>query len=79
MVLASIDAHSLAQSGADALRQGDARTARASFERIIDAGAGGCRELSRARPCLPAISRDAPVALAALDKALELEPQISVR
>jgi Aspartyl/Asparaginyl beta-hydroxylase/Tetratricopeptide repeat len=74
MAAASFDAYSLAQSGAAALRQGDARTARASFERIIDAGqadaasylwlAHACRRLG-----------DAPAALAALDKALSLEPR----
>ena len=74
MVLPPADAHALAQSGADALRRGDARTARASFERIVGAGAAdaasyiglayACRDLS-----------DAAGVDAALDKALELEPQ----
>jgi len=74
MVLPPADAHALAQSGADALRRGDARTARASFERIVGAGAAdaasyiglayACRDLN-----------DAVGVDAALDKALELEPQ----
>jgi aspartate beta-hydroxylase len=69
-----LDARALAQSGADALRRGDARTARASFERIVGAGSAdaacyiglayACRDLN-----------DAAGVDAALDKALELEPQ----
>ncbi|HYR00337.1 MAG TPA: aspartyl/asparaginyl beta-hydroxylase domain-containing protein [Casimicrobiaceae bacterium] len=74
MALPPVDARALAQSGADALRRGDARTARASFERIVGAGAAdaasyvglayACRDLN-----------DAAGVDAALDKALELEPQ----
>ncbi len=69
-----VDARALAQSGADALRRGDARAARASFERLVGAGAAdaasyiglayACRDLS-----------DAAGVEAALDKALQLEPQ----
>ena len=69
MAATSIDAHSLAQSGADALRQGDARTARASFERMIDAGqADPASYLGLAHACRRL--GDAGAALAALDKAL---------
>src|SRR6266536_6516537 len=38
MSLPPVDARALAQSGADALRRGDARMARESFERIVAAG-----------------------------------------
>ena len=74
MPAASFDAHSLAQSGAAALRQGDARTARASFERIVDAGhADAASYVWLGRACRRLA--DAPAALAALDNALALEPR----
>jgi aspartyl/asparaginyl beta-hydroxylase (cupin superfamily) len=69
-----IDARVLAQSGVDALKRGDARTARESFERIVAAGqadassyvglAYACRRLN-----------DNAAVLAAVDKALALEPR----
>jgi aspartyl/asparaginyl beta-hydroxylase (cupin superfamily) len=65
---------SIAQSGIEALRRGDARKARESFETVVAAGhadvstclglAYACRDL-----------KDAPAALAAVDRALELEPR----
>jgi len=68
-----IDARALAQAGADALRRGDARKARDTFERIVAARqadvsvclalASACRRLG-----------DARAALAAADKALALAP-----
>ncbi len=74
MASAPIDARALVQSGAAALRQGDARTARASFERVIDAGqADVASYLGLAQACRSL--GDAPIALAALDKALALEPR----
>ena len=73
MIQPAFDVSALAQSGADALRRGDARSARASFERLVSAGAAdaasfiglayACRDLN-----------DAAGAVAALDRALELEP-----
>jgi len=69
-----IDARVLAQSGVDALKRGDARAARESFERIVAAGQAdassyvglsyACRRLN-----------DFTAALAAVDKALALEPR----
>ena len=74
MSTSPIDARALARSGADALRRGDARTARQSFERIVAAGAAdvsvciglnyACRRLN-----------DQAAAMAAVDKALSLEPR----
>jgi aspartate beta-hydroxylase len=74
MASAPIDAQALAQSGAAALRQGDARAARASFERIIESGqADVASYLGLAQACRSL--GDPPIALAALDKALLLEPR----
>ena len=70
----SIDARALAQSGADALRRGDARTARETFERIVAAGAADvsvCLGLTYACQRL----NDKPAAMAAVDRALALEPR----
>ncbi len=70
----SIDARALAQTGADALRRGDARTARALFERIIAAGQADtsvCLGLTYACRRLG----DKAGALAAVDRALEREPR----
>ncbi len=69
-----VDARALAQSGADALRRGDARTARESFERIVAAGQADvsvCLALHHACRRL----NDKAAALAAIDKALILEPR----
>ncbi len=74
MSIPPVDARALAQSGVDALRRGDARGARESFERIVSAGqadasswiglAYACRHLN-----------DRTGAMAAVDKALALEPR----
>ena len=73
MIQPAFDARALAQAGADALRRGDARAARESFERLIGTGAAdaasfiglayACRDLN-----------DPAGVVAALDRALELEP-----
>ncbi len=69
-----IDARALAQSGVDALRTGDARTARESFERIVTAGrADASSYIGLAYACRRLDDRAA--ALAAVDKALALEPR----
>ncbi len=69
-----VDAQALAQSGADALRRGDARAARASFERMVSAGvADAASYIGLAYACRNL--NDAAGVDAALDKALELEPQ----
>ncbi|TMH97455.1 MAG: tetratricopeptide repeat protein [Betaproteobacteria bacterium] len=63
-----------AQAGIDALRRGDARTARESFERIVAAGqADASAYLGLAYAC--AGLKDRPAALAAVDRALALEPR----
>jgi len=74
MSIPPVDARALAQSGADALRRGDARAARESFERIVAAGGAdvsvciglnyACRRLN-----------DKTAAMAAVDRALSLEPR----
>jgi aspartyl/asparaginyl beta-hydroxylase (cupin superfamily) len=69
-----LDARALAQSGADALRRGDARTARELFERIIaarQADVSVCLGLAYACRRLD----DKAAALAAVDTALALEPR----
>ncbi len=74
MSIPSVDARALAQSGADALRRGDARAARESFERIVAAGAADvsvCIGLNYACRRLD----DRAAAMAAVDKALSLEPR----
>ena len=74
MSMPPIDARALAQTGADALRRGDARTARALFERIIAAGQADtsvCLGLTYACRRLD----DKAGALAAVDRALEREPR----
>jgi aspartyl/asparaginyl beta-hydroxylase (cupin superfamily) len=70
----SIDARALAQAGVEALRNGNARQARETFERIAAAGkadASTCLALAIACRNLG----DHPAALAALDQALTLEPR----
>lgn len=69
-----IDARTLAQSGVEALRRGDPRKARDSFEQIVAAGqADASSWLGLAYACR--ILKDNPAALAAVDKALTLEPR----
>jgi aspartyl/asparaginyl beta-hydroxylase len=66
--------HSYAQAGIEALRRGDARKARESFERIVAAGqADASAYLGLAYAC--AGLKDHPAALAAVDRALALEPR----
>src|SRR5437899_12096746 len=60
--------------GIEALRQGDARKARESFERIVAAGqADASAYLGLAYAC--AGLKDHAAALAAVDRALALEPR----
>jgi aspartyl/asparaginyl beta-hydroxylase (cupin superfamily) len=69
-----IDVRALAQSGAEALRQGDFRGARESLERVVSSGladADICVALARACVGL----NDRAAALAAVDRALSLEPR----
>ena len=69
-----IDARTLAQSGIEALRRGDPRKARESFERIVAAGqadAAACLGLAYACRSL----NEHSAAHAAVDKALALEPR----
>ncbi len=69
-----IDARSLVRSGVEALRRGDARAARESFERIVAAGqadASACIGLAYACRSL----KDDAASRAAVDKALALEPR----
>jgi len=66
--------HSYAQAGIEALRRGDARAARESFERIVAAGqADASAYLGLAYAC--AGLKDHPAALAAVEHALALEPR----
>ena len=66
--------HSYSQAGIEALRRGDARAARESFERIVAAGqADASAYLGLAYAC--AGLKDHPAALAAVDRALALEPR----
>ena len=70
----SIDARALRESGVEALRRGDARSAREAFERIVEAGpadASACIGLAYACRSL----NDHAASLAAVDKALSLEPR----
>ena len=69
-----IDALALEQSAIEALRRGDARKARETFERIVAAGSAdssACLGLAYACRSL----KDPAAALAAVDKALALEPR----
>ena len=68
------DTRSLARSGVEALRRGDARAARDSFERIVATGqadASACVGLAYACRSL----KDSAASKAAVDKALALEPR----
>ena len=70
----TIDTRALARSGVEALRRGDARAAREAFERVVAAGqadATSCLGLAHACRSL----KDDAAALAAVDKALALEPR----
>ncbi len=68
------DARAHAQSGIEALRKGDVRKARESFERIVAAGqADASAYLGLAYACTGL--KDHPAALAAVDRALALEPR----
>ena len=68
------DARAHARSGIEALRKGDARKARESFERIVAAGqADASAYLGLAYACTGL--EDRPAALAAVDHALALEPR----
>ena len=74
MQMSPIDARSLAQTGADALRRGDARKARESFERIVAAGladSSTCLALAHACRAL----KENAAAHAAVDRALALDPR----
>ena len=71
---APLDVRAHAQDGVDALRRGDARKARESFERIVAARqADASVYLGLAFAC--GALRDSAAALAALDRALALEPR----
>lgn len=70
----SLDARALAQSGIEALRRGDPRSARESFERLIASGqadASACLGLAYACRSL----QENRAAHAAVDRALALEPR----
>jgi aspartyl/asparaginyl beta-hydroxylase (cupin superfamily) len=70
----SSDARAHAQSGIEALRKGDARKAREWFERVVAAGqADASAYLGLAYACTGL--KDHPSALAAVDRALALEPR----
>jgi aspartate beta-hydroxylase len=74
MQMSPIDVRAHAQSGVEALRRGDPRKARESFERIVAAGqADASTCLALAHACR-ALKEDA-AAHAAVDKALALEPR----
>ena len=74
MTAPPIDTLSLARSGVDALRRGDARAARESFERIIASGrADASAHLGLAYACRGL--NDAPASRTAVDNALALEPR----
>jgi aspartate beta-hydroxylase len=69
-----IDTGSLARSGVDALRRGDARAARESFERIVASGAADASALlGLAYACR--MLKDSAGSRDAVDKALALEPR----
>jgi aspartate beta-hydroxylase len=69
-----MDKASQTRSGVEALRRGDARQARVTFERIIATGeANAGAYLGLAYAC--AALKDKPAALAAVDRALALQPR----
>ena len=70
----STDTLSLARAGVEALRRGDARAARGSFERIVATGrADASAYLGLAYACRSL--KDLPASSAAVDSALALEPR----
>jgi aspartate beta-hydroxylase len=74
MSTSTVDPHALARLGSEALRRGDAQAARQSFENALSAGGGDastCLGLAEACQRLG----DPLAALAAVDKALALEPR----
>ncbi len=74
MTAPPIDTLSLARSGVDALRRGDARAARESFERIIASGkADASAQLGLAYACRGL--NDVRASRTAVDNALALEPR----
>jgi len=68
------DARALAESGINALRNGDAITARRLFEKIIAHGAADASAFSSLAYACRRLN-DATATLAAVDSALALEPQ----
>src|SRR5258706_13835768 len=67
------DARAHAKSGIEALRKGDVRRARESFERVVAAGqADDSAYLGLAYACTGL--KDHPAAVAAVDRSLALEP-----
>ncbi len=73
MQAAGLDKSKLTAAGIDALRKGDAASARKAFERIVAAGEADAATLvGLAFACRGA--RDAAAAMAAIDRALALEP-----
>ena len=74
MPLSAADATTLARSGVEALRSGDAPQARDAFERVVASGLADAQVwLGLARACQS--MRDFAAAQAAVDKALALEPR----
>lgn len=73
MNMPPFDERTLARSGVDALQRGDARKARKTFDKIAAAGkADSSIFLALAYACVKL--NDRPASLAAVDKALALEP-----
>ena len=74
MQMSRTDVRALAASGYDALRRGDAREARESFEQVVSQGQPDARALlALAHAC--GLLGDAAASLVAVDKALALEPR----
>ena len=70
----TFDPRALAQSGVAALQRGDARAARRSFDQIVETGnADSSIFLALAHACVS--MQDQSAGLAAIDKALALEPR----
>jgi len=70
--MSSLDTRALAQSAFDALRRGDARGARATFEQLVAAGAGNAStDLGLAHACRRL--NDNAAALVAVDRSLAAE------
>jgi aspartate beta-hydroxylase len=74
MPLSATDVRALARSGAEALRRGDAREARATFERLAASGLADAEGwLGLAQACQGV--KDYAAALVAIDRALSLDPR----